>query len=81
MCIYMSELYTKLNQYFKDEIVFLEFYGINNRDAHSSQIIKSWSYEDINALGYNKYIPEFINLNTTKVDNMFVPTVDLLIIE
>ena len=75
MNIYMSDLYTKLNQKFKDEVVFLEYYGINDFDAQTAQVIESWSYEDINALGYNKYIPEFINLYTTKVDNMFTPTV------
>jgi hypothetical protein len=79
--IYMSDLFTKLNQKFKDEVVYLEFYGINNNDAHNSQIIQSWKWEDINALGYNKYIPEFINLYTTKTNGMFVPTVDLTIIE
>jgi hypothetical protein len=81
LSIYMSDLYTKLNQKFKDEIIFLEYYGINNFDAQRSQVIESWNYEDINALGYNKYIPEFINLETTKVDNMFVPTVELTFID
>lgn len=78
--IYMSDLYTKLNQKFKDEIVFLEFYGINNEDAQNSQIIKTWDYEDINALGYNKYIPEFINLITVKTDTIFVPDIELTFI-
>ena len=81
MSIYMSDLYTKLNQKFKDEVMFLEFYGINDFDAQRSQVIESWNYEDINALGYNKYIPEFINLETTKVDNMFVPTVEITFID
>ena len=79
--IYMSELYTKLNQKFKDEILFLEFYGINDFDAQNSQVIKPWAYEDINALGYNKYIPEFISLYQKKTDTLFVPTVDLSFID
>ena len=81
MSIHISDLYTKLNQKFKDEILFLEFYGINDHDSQSSQVIETISYEAIDALGYNKYIPEFINLETEKVDNAFVPMVDLLFIE
>lgn len=79
--IYMSELYTKLNQKFKDEIIFLEFYGINDKDAQSAQVIKPWAYEDINALGYNKYIPEFISLYQKRSDTVFIPTVDVTFID
>jgi hypothetical protein len=79
--IYMSELYTKLNQKFKDEVLFLEFYGINNFESQRAQVIKPWAYEDINALGYNKYIPEFINIYQKKTDTIFVPTVDITFID
>lgn len=79
--IYMSDLYTKLNQKFKDEVLFLEYYGINDFDAQNAQVIKPWSYEDINSLGYNKYIPEFINIYQKKSDAYFIPTVDLTIID
>lgn len=80
--IHISDLYTKLNQKFKDEILFLEFYGINNKDALDAQVIESIPKEDIEALGYNKYIPEFINLETVKdADNMYVPTVEITIID
>lgn len=81
MSIHMSDLYTKLNQQFKDEILFLEFYGINNYDSQMSQVIETLPYEDINALGYNKYIPEFINLETENINGAFVPTVELTFIE
>jgi hypothetical protein len=81
MSIHMSDLYTKLNQKFKDEIRFLEFYGINDYDSQMSQVIETIPYEEINALGYNKYIPEFINLETERIDSAFVPMVDLLFIE
>lgn len=81
MSIHVSDLYTKLNQKFKDEILFLEFYGINNFDSQMSQVIETLPYEEINALGYNKYIPEFINLETENLNGAFVPTVELTFIE
>ena len=63
--IHITDLITQLNIQFADELEYLEFYGINDYSADSAQIIETWSVEDINALGYNKYIPEFIKITTS----------------
>lgn len=75
--IHIMDLITQININFADEIEHLEYYGINEFDSSIAQIIKTWSIEDINALGYNKYIPEFINLYAESSMNDFIPTVEL----
>ena len=75
--IHITDLITQLNIQFADELEYLEFYGINDYSADSAQIIETWSVEDINALGYNKYIPEFINLFAKSDQNDFIPWVDI----
>ena len=59
--INLMEMVTAINNNF-DEIERLEYYGIDDRDASKAQYIRSWSKDEIDALGYKEYIPEWINV-------------------
>ena len=79
--IYITDLITQINIKFSDEIQFLEYYGVNGIDASKAQVIETWDMDSINALGYNKYIPEFINLFARYTRNDFVPSIDLTFLD
>lgn len=79
--IYIMDLVTKINTNFSEEIERLEYYGVNNFDANNAQIIETWPLQEINKLGYNQYIPEFINLYSRYKNNNLEPFVDLIELE
>lgn len=79
--IYITDLITQINIKFSDEIQYLEYYGVNGIDASKAQVIETWDMDSINALGYNKYIPEFINLFARYTRNDFVPSIDLTFLD
>lgn len=62
------------------EIKYIEYYGINDYD-HSVQKIES-SYESkVALLGYNEYVPEFINANGVNNDFTIEPDISLTFLE
>ena len=76
--IFIMDLVTQINNNFGDEIERLEYYGVNDFDANNAQIIETWPLEEINRLGYNQYIPEFINLYSEYKNNKLEPIIDLI---
>ena len=79
--IFIMDLITQINVNFEEEIECLEYYGVNNFDANNAQVIETWPIEEINKLGYNQYIPEFINLYTEYSNAKLEPVVYLTELE
>ena len=79
--IFIMDLVTSLKNKFGDELEYLEYYGVNDWDADTSQVIESWPTERIESLGYRKYIPEFINLYTVKDNGEYRPYVSITHVE
>lgn len=75
--IFIMDLITSIKNKFGDELEYIEYYGVNNWDADTSQVIESWPIDKIEALGYRKYIPEFINLYCTKQSGIYKPYVSI----
>ena len=79
--IFIMDLITSIKNKFGDELEYIEYYGVNNWDADTSQVIESWPIDKIEALGYRKYIPEFINLYSTKKNGVYTPYVNITHVE
>ncbi len=73
--IYIMSLIAALKEKF-GEIIYLEYYGMNNYD-HSVQKVTSNFDDVISNLGYNEYVPEFINANGVNNDFEIEPAVEL----
>ena len=71
------DLITSLKNKFGNELEYIEYYGVNDWDADASQVIESWPIDRIEALGYRKYIPEFINLYCVKDEGVYRPYVSI----
>ena len=79
--IFIMDLITSLKNKFGDELEYIEYYGINDWDSDASQVVESWPLTRIESLGYRKYIPEFINLYSTKHDGIYEPYVSITHVE
>lgn len=79
--IFIMDLITQINNNFDEEIECLEYYGVNNFNANNAQVIETWPIEEINKLGYNQYIPEFINLYSEYSNARLEPVVYLTELE
>lgn len=78
--IYLMDLVSSIKNDFS-EIERLEFYGVDNYSVAAAQNIESISDEEIRRLGYNKYIPEFINVYCDYNNNELIPKIDITILE
>ena len=78
--IYLMDLVTAIKNNF-EEIERIEYYGINDENADNSQNIVSCTKEEITALGYNKYVPEFINVRCNYIDCELTPEVEITLLE
>lgn len=78
--IYLMDLVTAIKNNF-EEIERIEYYGIDDESADNAQNIVSFTKEEIMALGYNKYVPEFINVYCDYVDCELTPQIDITLLE
>lgn len=79
--IFIMDLIASIKNKFGNELEYIEYYGVNNWDSDTSQVIESWPIDRIEALGYRKYIPEFINLFCKKIDGVYKPYVSITHVE
>lgn len=78
--IYLMDLISSIKTDFT-EIERLEFYGVDNYSVASAQNIESISQDEIRELGYNRYVPEFINIYCDYFENEMTPKIDITILE
>ena len=78
--LHVMELVTSISNNF-DEIERLEYYGIDNYTAATAQNIEALSKDEISALGYNKYVPEFINVYCEIQDSELIPQIEITTLE
>ncbi len=78
--LYLMDLVTAIKNNF-EEIERLEYYGIDNYSSANAQNIESLSKDEITSLGYNKYVPEFINVYCDFVDCELVPQIEITNLE
>lgn len=78
--IYIMDLITSIKNDFT-EIERLEFYGVDNYSVANAQNIESISDDEIRKLGYNRYIPEFINVYCDYFNNELTPKIDIVLLE
>ena len=65
-----------------DEIHYLEYYGMNDRYDHSAQKITIMSDEDIlKTVKADSFVPEFLNVKLTTINNTVVPDINLTILD
>ena len=62
------------------EILYMEYYGINDYDSSVQKIVSNFQ-QTIKKLGYNEYVPEFINIDTTDEDGKLIPSIDITFLE
>ena len=74
--IQLMDLITAINNNFP-EIDRLEFYGIDNYNSDEVQRIESLTEDEIHALGYTSYIPEFINIYCDYYNNELTPMIGI----
>lgn len=77
--IYLLSLTAACQQEF-EEILWIEYYGINDYDSSAQRVVSNFQ-ETIKKLGYNEYVPEFINIDSTDETGTLVPAVNLTILE
>lgn len=88
--IQLMDLVTAINNEF-DEIVRIEFYGIDDDTAASSQNIESFTRDEIEnyvttsngitTMGYLDYVPEFINIYLTYENGELVPQINITFLD
>lgn len=78
--IYIMDLISSIKNDFT-EIERLEFYGVDNYSVANAQNIESISDDEIRKLGYNRYIPEFINVYCDYFNNELTPKIDITLLE
>lgn len=78
--IYLMDLVTAIKNNF-EEIERIEYYGIDDDTADNAQNIVSYTKDEIMELGYNKYVPEFINVYCAYVDCELTPQIDITLLE
>lgn len=88
--IQLMDLVTAINNEF-DEIVRIEYYGIDDETAASSQNIESFTRDEIENLvtvsngittmGYLDYVPEFINIYLTYEKGELVPQINITFLD
>lgn len=78
--IQLMDLITSINNNFS-EIERLEFYGIDNYNSDEVQRIESLTEDEIRALGYTSYIPEFINIYCDYYNNELTPMVSIELLD
>lgn len=77
--IYLMNLISAIKTNF-EEIGFLEYYGINDYGS-DIQKIESTFDEEIQKLGYNEYVPEFINIDEVGTGSELVPSIQLTLLD
>lgn len=88
--IQLMDLVTAINNEF-DEIVRIEYYGIDDETAASSQNIEAFTNEEIEksvttsngmtSMGYLDYVPEFINIYITYENGELIPQIDITFLD
>lgn len=88
--IQLMDLVTAINNEF-DEITRIEFYGIDDDTAASSQNIESFTRDEIEnsvtvsngitTMGYLDYVPEFINIYLTYENGELVPQINITFLD
>lgn len=73
--IYMMNLVADCKAAF-DEILYMEYYGFNDYDSSAQKIVSNFTTE-IRNLGYNEYVPEFINIDTTTENYELVTSIEI----
>ena len=73
--LYIMDLISAIQAEF-DEIIYLEYYGMNNYDYSVQKVVSN--YENaMSSLMYNEYTPEFINTNGLNHDFGIEPAVNI----
>ena len=78
--LHMMELVTSIQNNFS-EIERFEYYGIDNYTSNNAQNIEAMSDDEIRALGYNQYVPEFINIYCEYIECELVPQISITILQ
>ena len=63
-----------------DEILYMEYYGFNDYDSSAQKVISNFATK-IKDLGYNNYVPEFINIDTSNSNYELVVNIDITMLE
>lgn len=77
--IYLMNLMSAIKQNF-DEIGYVEYYGINDYGSDIQKIETTFE-EEIPKLGYNEYVPEFINIDEVGTGSELVPSIQITMLE
>ncbi len=76
--IYIMNLISAIKQKF-EEIGYIEYYGINDYGPEIQKIESTFN-EDIQRLGYNEYVPEFINIDEVGNGAELVPSIHITLL-
>lgn len=76
---YMMNLVSECMAEF-DEILYMEYYGFNDYDSSAQKIVSNFTTK-IKSLGYNDYVPEFINIDTSNENYQLVTSIDITILD
>lgn len=76
--IYMMNLIADCKAEF-DEINYMEYYGFNDYDSSAQKIVSNFATQ-IKDLGYNEYVPEFINIDTSNENYELVSSIEISIL-
>ena len=63
-----------------DEILYMEYYGFNDYDSSAQKIVSNFTTK-IRDLGYNEYVPEFINIDTSNENYELVTSIEITMLE
>jgi hypothetical protein len=77
--IYIMNLIADAKQNFSD-ITYMEYYGVNSFDETAQKII-GLNLTDVEYQAITNYVPEHININSILDNTVYVPDIDVLIIE
>ena len=77
--IYMMNLIADCKANF-DEILYMEYYGFNDYDSSAQKIVSNFTTK-IRDLGYNEYVPEFINIDTSNENYELVTSIEITMLE
>ena len=77
--IYLMNLISEIKQNF-DEIGYIEYYGINDYGSDIQKIESNFE-DEIPRLGYNEYVPEFINIDEVGSDSELTPSIQITLLD
>ena len=77
--LYIMNLISSIKAEF-DEIIYIEYNGMNSYATDAQKIISVYD-DKIKSLGYNEYVPEFINTNGVNKDFVIEPAIEITFLE